>query len=145
MTQENLIESSFTELSTLYIKGPQCYDLMLKALSKELTLVLSNTRELNRELFYKLVYLIQFYRWSVLTTVHPTLNNHVQSIRPTYVSRSLMVDFIFIFSFHFILFFYFQNNLGQGLSVMLSHQSQVDGIVTRLIIRLGRMEQKVLE
>ena len=59
----------------------------------------------------------------------------------------------FIFSFHFILlyfyfyflFFYFQNNLGQGLSVTLSHQSQIDGIVTRLIIGLGRMKQKVLE
>ena len=59
----------------------------------------------------------------------------------------------FIFSFHFILFFfsffflifYFQNNSGQGLSVTLSHQSQVDGIVTRLITGLGRMKQKVLE
>ena len=65
-----------------------------------------------------------------------------------YVSRSLMVDFIlfslFIFLFHF-LFFSFQNNSGQGLSVTLSHQSPIDGIVTRLITRLGRMEQKVLE
>ena len=69
-----------------------------------------------------------------------------------HVSRSLMVDFIFIFSFHSILFyfyfyfiFYFQNNSGQGLSVTLSHQSQVDGVVTKLITRLGRIEQKVLE
>ena len=29
-----------------------------------------NTRELNRDFF-------NYYRWSVLTTVHPTLNNHV--------------------------------------------------------------------
>jgi len=35
-----------------------CYDSMLEVLSKELTLVLSGTRELDRELFYKLVYLI---------------------------------------------------------------------------------------
>ena len=35
-----------------------CYDLRLKCLSNRTTLVLSNTRELNRELFYKLVYLI---------------------------------------------------------------------------------------
>ena len=54
-----------------------CYDSMLEVLSKELTLVLSGTRELDRELFYKLVYLIYSYRWSMLTTVHPTLNNHV--------------------------------------------------------------------
>ena len=59
--------------------------------------------------------------------------------------------FIFSFQFYctFILFyfsfFYFQNNSGQGLSVTLSHQSQIDGVVTRLITRLGRMEQKVLE
>ena len=31
-----------------------CYDSMLEVLSKELTLVLSSTRELDRELFYKL-------------------------------------------------------------------------------------------
>jgi len=35
-----------------------CYDSKLKGLSDKLTLVLSDTRELNRELFYKLVYLI---------------------------------------------------------------------------------------
>ena len=64
------------------------------------------------------------------------------------VSRSLMVDFVFIFTlyflfyfvFVFVLFFYFQNNSGQGLSVTLSHQSQVDGVVTRLITGLGRIE-----
>ena len=58
------------------------------------------------------------------------------------LSRSLMVDltFIFYFSFYFIFsfLFYFQNNSGQGLSVMLSHQSQVDGIVTKLIMGLKR-------
>ena len=59
---------------------------------------------------------------------------------------------LFLFSlFHFIFLcllisiFYFQNNLDQGLSVTLSHQSQFDGIVTRLITRLRRREQKVLE
>jgi len=35
-----------------------CYELKLKGLSNKTTLVLSNTRELDRELFYKLVYLI---------------------------------------------------------------------------------------
>ena len=35
-----------------------CYDSKLKVLSNETTLVLSDTRELDRELFYKLVYLI---------------------------------------------------------------------------------------
>ena len=60
--------------------------------------------------------------------------------------------FIFIFSFIFSFFcfsfafiFYFQNNSGQGLSVTLSHQSQLDGVVTRLIMGLRRMKQKKLE
>ena len=35
----------------------ECYELKLLGLSNRTTLVLSNTRELNRELFYKLVYL----------------------------------------------------------------------------------------
>ena len=39
--------------------------------------------------------------------------------------------FYFSFFFFFIFYFYFQNNSGQGLSVTLSHQSQLDGIVTR--------------
>ena len=53
---------------------------------------------------------------------------------------------LFYFScFLFFFFFYFQNNSGQGLSVTLSHQSQIDGVVTRLITRLGRRKQKVLE
>ena len=36
----------------------ECYKLKSLELDKRTTLVLSNTRELNRELFYKLVYLI---------------------------------------------------------------------------------------
>jgi len=39
-----------------YVQG--CYGSRLKGLSQETTLVLSNTRELDRELFYKLVYFI---------------------------------------------------------------------------------------
>jgi len=35
-----------------------CYELRSLGLDDRTTLVLSNTRELNRELFYKLVYLI---------------------------------------------------------------------------------------
>ena len=35
-----------------------CYELKSLKLDNRTTLVLSNTRELNRELFYKLVYLI---------------------------------------------------------------------------------------
>jgi len=38
---------------------------------------LGNTRELDRELFYKLVYLLYYYPWSVPGTVHPALNGHV--------------------------------------------------------------------
>ena len=36
----------------------ECYKLKSLELDKRTTLVLSNTRELDRELFYKLVYLI---------------------------------------------------------------------------------------
>ena len=50
-----------------------CYKLKSLELDKRTTLVLSNTRKLDRELFYKLVYLIESYRWSMLSTVHPTL------------------------------------------------------------------------
>ena len=39
-----------------YIQG--CYELKSLELDNRTTLVLSNTRELDRELFYKLVYLI---------------------------------------------------------------------------------------
>ena len=68
------------------------------------------------------------------------------------MSRSLTIDLIFIFISYFIFiflffsfFFYFQNNSGQGLSVTPSHQSQSDGIVTRLITGYKRRKQKVLE
>ena len=66
------------------------------------------------------------------------------------LSRSLMMDFIlfyfyFYFYFLFLSFFYFQNSSGQGLSVTLSHQSKLDGVVTRLITGLRRMKQKELE
>ena len=36
-----------------------------------------NTRELDKEFYTKVDYLIYLFRWSVLTTVHPTLNDHV--------------------------------------------------------------------
>jgi len=42
----------------LLIKQPGCYNLKPLELGERTTLVLSNTRELDRELFYKLVYLI---------------------------------------------------------------------------------------
>ena len=66
------------------------------------------------------------------------------------VSRSLTglnfyFHFLFYFYFSFLFFFYFQNNLGQRLSVMLSHQSQLDGVVTGLITGYKRKKQKVLE
>jgi len=55
----------------------ECYELKLLGLNNRTTLVLSNTRKLNRDPFYKLVYLLYYYQWPVLTTVHPTLNDHV--------------------------------------------------------------------
>ena len=48
--------------------------------------------------------------------------------------------FYFLFSFSFLLFFLFLEQLGLGLSVTLSHQSQLDGIVTRLVMGLRRMK-----
>ena len=54
-----------------------CYDLKPLELGERTTLVLSNTRELNRKLFYKLVYLLYYYPWSMLAAVHPTLNDHM--------------------------------------------------------------------
>ena len=39
-------------------KSISCYDLKSLELGKRTTLVLSNTRKLDRELFYKLVFLI---------------------------------------------------------------------------------------
>ena len=56
---------------------------------------------------------------------------------------SLLLTFIFI-PFYFSIF-YFQNNQGQDGLVMPSHQSQPDGIVTRQITRLGRIQQKIQE
>ena len=57
-----------------------------------------------------------------------------------YLSRSLTVDFILFFLFIFILLYFsfflnflFLEQLRLGLSVTLSHQSQIDGVVTRLI------------
>ena len=48
------------------------------------------------------------------------------------LSRSLIMDFIlFFFSFSFK--FLFLEQLGLGVSVTLSHQPQLDGVVTRLI------------
>ena len=44
--------------NTSVIKYLTCYELKSLGLDKRTTLVLSNTRELDRELFYKLVYLI---------------------------------------------------------------------------------------
>jgi len=40
------------------ILANKCYELKPLELDNRITLVLSNTRELDRELFYKLVYLI---------------------------------------------------------------------------------------
>ena len=45
------------QLDMFRILLPKCYELKSLGLDKRTTLVLSNTRELNRELFYKLVYL----------------------------------------------------------------------------------------
>ena len=42
---------------------------------KRTTLVLENTRELESSK-YKVIYLIYYSSWSVLATVHPTLNDH---------------------------------------------------------------------
>ena len=62
------------------------------------------------------------------------------------MSRSLTVDFIlfslfilFYFSFLFFFIFIFLEQLGLGF-ITLSHQSQIDGVVTRLITGLGRMK-----
>jgi len=47
---------------------------------------------------------------------------------------------LFLFFVSFIFYFLFLEQLGLGLSVTLSHQSQIDGVVTRLITGLGRMK-----
>ena len=49
---ENMVEVN------IYYQGHRCYELRSLGLDNRTTLVLSNTRELDRELFYKLVYLI---------------------------------------------------------------------------------------
>ena len=67
------------------VKCRGCYDLKSLGLDKRTnSCIRVNTRELDRELFYKIIYLIYSYRWSMLGTVHPTLNDHVSSIRLTY-------------------------------------------------------------
>ena len=45
-----------SEVATMW--QTDCYELRSLGLDTKTTLVLSNTRELNRELFYKLVYLL---------------------------------------------------------------------------------------
>jgi len=66
-------------MSTMFIVFSfVCYNLKLKELSDKTTLVLSNTIEF----LVQVVYLIYYYSWSVLTTVHPTLNDHVYDMRP---------------------------------------------------------------
>jgi len=54
------------------------------------------------------------------------------------------LDFIFYFLFYFLfsfsLIFLFLEQLGLELSVTLSHQSQIDGVVTRLSMGLERIE-----
>jgi len=63
-------------------------------------------------------------------------------ISSTLVSRLLTMDLTFIFVSYFIFSFpfLFLEQLGLGLSVTLSHQSQLDGVVTRLITGLRRMK-----
>ena len=58
------------------------------------------------------------------------------------MSGSLTVDFILFSLFILFLFFnfLFLEQLGLGLSVTLSHQSQVDGVVTRLIMGPRRIK-----
>jgi len=62
----------------------------------------------------------------------------------TMVSRRLTMDLTFIFVSYFIFsfsfLFLFLEQLGLGASVTLSHQSQLDGVVTRLITGLRRVK-----
>ena len=51
-------ETVETSAREIVVGEAECYGSRLKGLSQETTLVLSNTRELDRELFYKLVYFI---------------------------------------------------------------------------------------
>ena len=89
------------------------------------------------------------YRPLIKTVYHTAFITSIEAEFIKIVDSGLCFYFLFslyfIFHFIFLFFFYFQNNSGQSLSVMLSHQSQIDGIVTRLIMGLGRMKQKILE
>ena len=84
----------------------------------------------------------------------PYPNVHVQFILPPCINvkftNSGLSFSLFYFSFLFFIPFYFsifylQNNQGQGRLVTPSHQSQPDGVVTRQIMRLGRIQQKIQE
>ena len=70
---EWLVTAEFAFSNKVHI----CYELRFLELDNRTTLVLSNTRELDRDLSYKLIYLIYYYQWSVLATIQPTLNNYV--------------------------------------------------------------------
>ena len=61
----------------------QCYDLRSLGLDERTTLILEKYKRTQWRALYKIVYLIYSYRWSMLRTVHPTLNDHVSSMRPT--------------------------------------------------------------
>ena len=58
MRSENFSFSFAENVGKFMILGGNCYGLKSLELGNRITLVLSNTRELDRELFYKLVYLI---------------------------------------------------------------------------------------
>ena len=64
-----------------------------------------------------------------------TCQNLVVKIIDDGLHFSFSLYFSFFVSFHFSFISYFQINSGQRLSVMLSHQSQVDGKVTSVIVR----------
>ena len=54
-----------------------CYNLKSLELDKKTTLALEKYKRTQQRALYKIVYLIYSYRWSMLPTVHPTLNDHV--------------------------------------------------------------------
>ena len=92
--------------------------------------------------FYSSFFIFYFYFILFYCSIFRTTQVSVKIIDnglDSYFSLFILFYFVFLF------FFYFQNDSGQGLSVTLSHQSQIDGIVTRLIMGLGRRKQKVLE
>ena len=51
----------YAALNLAYSKDHICYELKPLRSDNRTTLVLSNIRELDRELFYKLVYLLYYY------------------------------------------------------------------------------------